>query len=179
MSHQKLDIFREFLGYLFVIILAIIFSVLVRIFVFETYVVPTPSMEPTLLVEDKVIVNKLAYKFHPIKRGDIVAFHSPVEKGKDLVKRAIALGGDKITLTSQGDIYINDKKLVEDYLPDNINPGYDPQTFIIGEDEIFVMGDNRNDSLDSRFFGPINKKDIFGEVFIIYWPPSRFGKPNH
>lgn len=178
MSHHKPDIFREFLGYILVIIFAIIFSVLVRAFVFETYIVPSPSMEPTLLVKDKVIVNKLAYKFHPIVRGDIVAFHSPVEKGKDLVKRVIALGGEKVTLTSEGEVYINDKKLVESYLPHDITPSYDPQTFTVKEDEIFVMGDNRNDSLDSRFFGPIKKKDVFGEILIVYWPPSRWGRPE-
>jgi len=172
MSSKKTNPFKEFLSYFFIIILAVIFSISVRIFIFEPFIIPTPSMEPTLLIGDKVIVNKLAYKMNSVKRGDIVVFHSSV-LGKDLVKRAIALEGDKITLTDNGNIYINGKKITEDYLSEDYNITYNNQTLIIEKGKVFVMGDDRNNSYDSRYFGPIPKEEIFGKVVFIYLPLSR------
>ncbi len=166
-------IFRELLIYILIIFVAVISAVLIRVFIFEPFIVPTPSMEPSLKVGDKVIVNKLAYKFGNVERGDIVAFHSPVEE-KDLVKRAVAVEGDEITLTTEGEIFINGEKNIENYLPADQNISYLNQTVIVGKNEVFVMGDNRNNSFDSRFFGTISEEDIFGEFLIIYWPPSRW-----
>ncbi len=170
--------FREFLSYVLVIICAIIVSVLFRIFIFEPFIVPTSSMEPTLMINDKVIVNKFSYKFFGIKRGEIIVFHSPVENNKDLVKRVIAIEGEIVRLEPDGSIYINDKKLENDYYNKNEKPVYSGQVYEIGKDEIFVMGDNRNDSYDSRYFGPIKEDKVFGKVFLIYWPPSRIGIVN-
>jgi signal peptidase I len=166
-------ILKEFLVYAIIILAAVISATSIRIFIFEPFIVPTPSMEPKLEIGDKVIINKLAYKLGPIKRGDIAAFHSPIEE-KDLVKRVIAIGGDEITLTSEGEIFINGEKITEDYLPEDQNIFYINQTVIINEGEVFVMGDNRNNSFDSRFFGTIPENDVFGKFVIIYWPPSRW-----
>jgi len=166
-------ILKEFLVYVIIILAAVISATSIRIFIFEPFIVPTPSMEPKLEIGDKVIINKLAYKFGPIKRGDIVAFHSPIEE-KDLVKRVIAVEGDEITLTSEGEIFINGEKITEDYLPEDQNIFYINQTVVIDKGEIFVMGDNRNNSFDSRFFGTIPESDVFGKFVIIYWPPSRW-----
>ncbi|MHB1335087.1 MAG: signal peptidase I [Candidatus Humimicrobiaceae bacterium] len=156
-----------------VILFAALVSILFRVFFFEPFIVPTPSMESTLMVQDKVIVNKFSYKFTGIKRGDIVVFHSPVDESKDLVKRAIAFEGETVKLGKDGIIYINDKPIEKDYYTGNAPPEYTGQTFKIGKNEIFVMGDNRNNSYDSRYFGPIQKTDIFGKVFMIYWPVLR------
>ena len=166
-------ILKEFLVYAIIILAAVISATSIRIFIFEPFIVPTPSMEPKLEVGDKVIINKLAYKLGTTKRGDIVAFHSPIEE-KDLVKRVIAIVGDEITLTSEGEIFINGEKITEDYLPEDQNIFYINQTVVINEGEVFVMGDNRNNSFDSRFFGTIPENDIFGKFVIIYWPPSRW-----
>jgi len=108
-----------------------------------------------------------------MKRGDIVAFHSPLEK-KDLVKRVIAIEGDEITLTTEGEIFINGEKIVENYLPADQDIFYINQTVTVGKNELFVMGDNRNNSFDSRFFGTISEDDVFGELVMIYWPSSRW-----
>lgn len=164
-------ILKEFLGYAIVILAAVISATLIRIFILEPFIVPTPSMEPNLRVGDKVIINKMAYKFGTVERGDIVAFHSPLEQ-KDLVKRVIAVEGDEITLTSEGEIFISGEKISESYLPANQNIFYINQTVVVGEGEVFVMGDNRNNSFDSRFFGTIAEDDIFGKFVLIYWPPS-------
>jgi signal peptidase I len=165
---------REILGYFIAIVSAVIVAVLIRIFIFEPFIVPTPSMEPTLMVGDKVIINKLAYKFGDIENGDIIAFHSTIEGEKELVKRAIAVEGDKIVLTSDGEIFVNDERLSEDYVQPGQELSYLNQEFIVGPGEIFVMGDNRNNSFDSRFFGMIPEENVFGEFLIVYWPPSRW-----
>ncbi len=170
---RKRKIFKEFLIYVIIVLAAVVSATLIRIYILEPFIVPTPSMEPMLLVGDKVIINKLAYKFGSVKRGDIIAFHSPIEK-KDLVKRAIAIEGDEITLTTEGEIFINGEKIVEDYLPSDQDIFYINQTVNVGKNELFVMGDNRNNSFDSRFFGTIPEDDVFGEFVIIYWPPSRW-----
>ena len=165
---------REVIGYLIAIISAVILAILIRTFIFEPFIVPTPSMEPTLMVGDKVIINKLSYNFTDIERGDIIAFHSPIEEDKELVKRAIAVEGDEISLTSEGEIFVNGERIEEDYLPGEEDIKYLNQVITVGEDEIFVMGDNRNNSFDSRFFGNIGEDRVFGEFVIIYWPPSRW-----
>ena len=112
-SGQTKKITREVIGYLIAIISAVVLAILIRTFIFEPFIVPTPSMDPTLMVGDKVIINKLAYRFGSIKRGDIVAFHSTTEGEKELVKRAIAIEGDQLVLTSEGEIFINGEKVVE------------------------------------------------------------------
>lgn len=178
MIPKKGSKFREFLGYLIVAVIAALFSIIIRIFVIEPFIVPTPSMSPTLLVGDKVIVNKLAYKFSDINRGDIIAFYSSIEDEKGITKRVIALEGETIYIDPDGDIYIDDQILEEPYLPDNVIENYQESTIILGEDEYFVMGDNRNNSADSRFFGPIDEETVFGKVVFIYGPINRIGIPR-
>ncbi len=170
------SIFKEFLGYFIVAIIAAIFAITLRIFVIEPYIVPTPSMAPTLLVGDRVIVNKLEYKIKPIKRGDIVAVYSPIEK-KNLTKRVIGLSNEEIKLTSDGHVYINGSLLDEPYLPKDEFFSYEDKTYKIGDGQYFLMGDNRNNSSDSRVFGTVGIDKIFGKIIFIYGPISRIGNP--
>ena len=130
---------REIQGYAIAIISAVIVAVLTRVFIIEPFIVPTPSMEPTLIVDDKVIINKLAYKFTAVKRGDIIAFHSNTEDDKELVKRAIAVEGDTVMLTSEGEVFVNGEKAEEDYLPVGMTLSYLNQELTLGKNEIFVM----------------------------------------
>jgi len=174
MPSKKEKIFKEILSYLLVIMGAAAFSISVRIFIFEPFTIPTPSMVPTLQIGDKVIVSKLAFKIKPIKRGDLIVFHSSI--GKDLVKRVIAVEDDEITLTDSGDIYINGEKINEEYILNDYNISYMNETIVVEKGKVFVMGDNRNNSYDSRYLGSISKEDVFGEVVFIYLPLTRFGK---
>ena len=176
-SKNKKNIFKELLGYLIVAAIAAIISIGLRIFVIEPFIVPTPSMSPTLLVGDKVIVNKLEYKFKEVKRGDIVAIYSPLEK-KNLVKRVIGLEGEEISFNIDGQVFINGDEILEPYLPEGFIVSYENKSYKIGDNEYFVMGDNRNNSADSRVFGPISTDNIFGKVIFIYGPVSRIGKPR-
>src|SRR5680860_1025077 len=113
------------------------------------------------MVQDKVIVNKFSYKFTGIKRGDVIVFPSPVDAEKNLVKRAIAFEGETVKLGTDGIIYINGEPIEKDYHLGGAPPEYTGQTFKIGKNEIFVMGDNRNNSYDSRYFGAISRTDVF------------------
>jgi len=174
MPSKKEKIFKEILSYLLVIMGAAAFSISVRIFIFEPFTIPTPSMVPTLQIGDKFIVSKLAFKIKPIKRGDLIVFHSSI--GKDLVKRVIAVEDDEITLTDSGDIYINGEKINEEYILNDYNISYMNETIVVEKGKVFVMGDNRNNSYDSRYLGSISKEDVFGEVVFIYLPLTRFGK---
>jgi signal peptidase I len=147
----------------------------VRAYVFQTYFIPTPSMEPTLLVGDRILVDKLSYHLHAVGRGDIVVFATPPKEVdpsiKDLVKRVIGLPGETIS-SSGGRVYIDGKPLGEPWLPPGtVTTGIATQK--IPPNEYFVMGDNRDDSQDSRFFGPISRSLIVGKVIVRIWPLSR------
>lgn len=148
----------------------------VRTYVAQTFFIPSVSMQPTLLVGDRILVDKLSYRLHGVGRGDIVVFATPPKEQtdpaiKDLVKRVIGLPGDVIS-SSGGRVYIDGKPLTEPWLP----PGTvttDIKTQKIAPRHYFVMGDNRADSQDSRFFGPIPRSLIVGRVVMRIWPLSR------
>jgi signal peptidase I len=161
------------------IIGAIVIALLLKTFLFQAFYIPSESMMPTLEKNDRVLVNKLSYKLHDVHRGDIVVFKAPpgVDPGvKDLVKRVIGLPGDTIEGRNDGFVYINGAKLEEKWLPEGekTEPGFAPVT--VPADSYFVMGDNRGNSKDSRFFKPtpfIKEEDIVGRVFLRIWPLNR------
>jgi len=161
-----------------VLLVALGVAVAVRAFVVQTFFIPSASMEPTLLVGDRILVDKLSYHLHGVGRGDIVVFGRPPREPAtpgvtDLVKRVIGLPGDTIS-SPDGRVWIDGKPLKEPWLPKGtVTTGIKPQK--IPPNEYFVMGDNRGDSQDSRFFGPISKSLIVGRVFFRIWPISRIG----
>jgi signal peptidase I len=169
---------RVFIEWVAIVVVAVLASILVRTFVFETYFIPSASMEPTLMIGDRIIVNKLAVDFGTIHTGDIIVFKAPPNencgtKVDDLVKRVIGVPGDH--LTSKGNtIYINGKPLKITWAH------YEPLGTPIGhvtvkKNNYYVMGDNYPDSCDSRFWGTVPRSDIIGKVFLRIWPISRVG----
>lgn len=160
-----------------IIAAAVLAAVILRAFIVQPYFIPSGSMEPTLKVGDKVLVNKLSYDFHGVRRGDVIVFKKPPDDPTpgitDLIKRVIGLPGE--TIWAQGGyIYIDGRKLNEPWLPKGTITSDFRHTFIpIGE--YFVMGDNRGNSADSRDIGPIAKKLIIGRAFLVVWPISRIG----
>jgi signal peptidase I len=135
-------------------------------------------MEPTLKVGDRVLVNKVSYHLHPINRGDIVVFKRPPGEADDptvtdLIKRVIGLPGDTIEARN-GQVYINDKPLSETYLPAGTETNNLPRQ-VVPRGKYFVMGDNRDNSRDSRFIGPIPGSLIVGRAFVRVWPLSSLG----
>jgi signal peptidase I len=171
---------RTILEWLGVIGGGIAIALLVEAFLIQAFWIPSPSMEPTLDVGDRVLVNKLSYKLHDVHRGDVVVFERPPgastgEDGeiKDLIKRVIAVEGDTIE-AKQGVVYVNGERLDEGYLEPG-TPTTELPRETIPVDQVFVMGDNRTNSEDSRVFGPIDVDDIVGRAFIRVLPITDIG----
>lgn len=159
-----------------VLLAAIGTAVLVRNYVGQTFWIPTASMAPTLAVDDRVVIDKLSYRFREPGRGDIVVFRAPARSdlaGSDLIKRVVALPGEKISVRS-GRVYIDGRQLREPYLPPSVR-SFDFLPFTVPEGRYFLMGDNRTVSNDSRIFGPVRREDIVGRAMIRIWPFSRLG----
>jgi signal peptidase I len=151
---------------------AVAVAFVIKTFLFQAFYIPSVSMEPTLKVRDRVIVNKLSYDFHDVHRGDIVVFKSPPGEDngtvKDLIKRVIALPGETVE-ARDGQILIDGQQLTEPYLPDGVTTGQmEPHKVPSGH--VWVMGDNRPNSKDSRYFGAIDEDLIVGRAFIRVWP---------
>ena len=157
-------------------VLALVIELLIKTFLFQAFFIPSESMVPTLRVHDRVLVNKLSYKLHPVHRGDIVVFKAPEGSDPgidDLVKRVIGLPGETVSATN-GHVDIDGKELPEPYLPKGtITTSF--SAVRLPPDHYWVMGDNRGNSKDSRVFGAITKKNIVGRVFFRIWPFSRLG----
>lgn len=131
-----------------------------------------PSMQPGLHSDERVLVNSLAYVFREPQRGDVIVFHPPDALTQRYIKRVIGVPGDTIQLTLN-DVYVNNIKLVESYLaptPKGYTNNPEPESFRLGPNQYFVMGDNRTNSQDSRFFGPISKREIIGKAEFVVWP---------
>jgi signal peptidase I len=159
-----------------IVLAAALVAGLLREFAFQTFWIPSASMTPTLGVSDRVLVQKAFFTWHDVREGDIVVFtHPPLDTcpgGGDLVKRVIALPGQTI-YSSGNSIYINGHLLSEPYLPH-----YDPlgppiaskqHPFRVPAGDFYVLGDNRSDSCDSRYWGPIKGSSIIGKVILVWW----------
>lgn len=168
------------LEWLVVLVIAVGVSLLVRAFAFQTYFIPSGSMEPTLLVGDRIIVSKLSVELGTIHVGDVVVFRAPPavrtvcgDDVPDLVKRVIGLPGDH--LTSRGNtIYVNGVPLAQPwthYLPLGKAIGH----VTVPRGQYFMLGDNEPDSCDSRYWGTVPRSDIVGKAVVRIWPLSRLG----
>jgi len=154
-------------------IFAAILSLIIITFVVQAFYIPSGSMEPTLMINDRILVAKFLYRFEPISRTDVIVFRYPLNPQRDFVKRVIGLPGDRAQL-KDGIVYVNGQRLSEQgytIKPDFGN--YGPVTVPAGQ--FFVLGDNRNNSEDSRFFGYVPRANIIGKALFIYWPPNRIG----
>lgn len=169
---------RELLENIVLIAFAVVFSLFIRSNVAVAALIPTGSMLPTIQLQDRIIVEKVSYKVQDIERGDIVVFDPPEyvqEKGPDWVKRVIGLPGEKVEIKN-GVVYINDNPLIEGYLLEK--PEYDYGPMIVPNDTYFVLGDNRNDSRDSHYWGVLPKENIVGRAVYKIWPIDHIGPFN-
>lgn len=162
--------FSEFLES---IIIAIILATVIRVFLFQPFYIPSGSMEPTLMPGDRIIVNKLVYRYSEPERGDVVVFKYPLDPEKDYIKRIVAVSGERIEVVD-GRLFINYELVSEHYLPPGlIYNDFGPAEVPAGT--YFVMGDNRNNSQDSRIWGPLPRDNFVGKAVIIFWPLNRIG----
>jgi signal peptidase I len=173
-----------------VVVVAVVVAFLLRTFVIATYSIPSGSMEPTLQVGDRIVVNKLSYDVHGVDRGNIIVFSTPPKEDcagppvADLVKRVIGLPGETVSL-SGGNVFINGRVLKQPWLPASEQgrtyPGPSPEAYSlhrpyrVPQGHVYVMGDNRTLSCDSRYWGPISESTIVGKVDLRIWPLSRVG----
>jgi len=181
-TNSGLQLVREWAT---VLVVALVIAITVRSLILQQFYISGPSMEATMFQDDRVLVNKLSYRLHDIHRGDVVVFDRVTVDGQvvqhdDLIKRVIALGGEKISIKDCR-VFIDGKLLQEPYLND-----YDlaqiviedrcrvpmMEEMIIPNNQLFVMGDNRPQSFDSRMFGPIEQNLVVGRAFVIIWPLS-------
>jgi signal peptidase I len=194
---------RALLEWGILIVVAIVIAIVIKTFLFQAFYIPSASMEPTLEVGDRVLVNKLSYDLHDVHRGDIVVFaaepntewhHAGID---DLVKRVIALPGETLTQCRPNRVCIDGRLLEESYLPKGtitdlpsnlpyITNAAGHKVLVCDADspeggckvpagKVFVMGDNRTNSQDARANGPIKESSIVGRVFVRIWPPGRIG----
>ena len=171
-----------------VVVVALVAALLIKTFAIQAFYIPSPSMVPTLEPGDRVLVNKLSYDFHPVHIGDIVVFRRPPKDTTvgidDLIKRVVALGGQTIYVNGCK-IFVNGKVESQPYLPKGWQyPSSEyctvwttslPNPYKVPAGDFFVMGDNRKDSYDSRYWGPLPASYIVGRAFVRMWPPSRVG----
>jgi signal peptidase I len=200
-AHQR----RNAIEWIVVLAGALIIAIVIKTFLFQAFYIPSDSMEPTLKVGDRVLVNKLSYRLHDVNHGDIVVFDRPSTTGQtvdgcdggqvtippsasfsaeevhDLIKRVIATGGDTVE-QREGSIYVNGKKLDEPYVHKtngvtDKTPSFrfSAQCIKVPEGKVFVLGDNRQDSNASNMFGPIPESSIVGRAFIRVWPLGSIG----
>ncbi len=167
---------RNILEWVIVLGAAVAVAIILRTSVFHAFYIPSESMEITLFERDRILVNKVSYRLHDVNRGDVVVFRRPDDQPgeiRDLIKRVIALPGE--TVEGRGStIYINGQVLIEPYLTaGEVIADFDP--VVIPEGELFVMGDNRDNSGDSRVFGTIDTERVIGRAFFLFWPLDRIG----
>jgi signal peptidase I len=168
---------RNTIEWIVVIAGALLVAFVIKTFFVQAFYIPSRSMEPTLQVRDRVLVNKLVDDADDLHRGDIIVFERPDEAGpgdvRDLIKRVVGLPGDEIE-AHDGHVYIDGEELAESYLPDDtLTPDFRRQS--VPRDHIFVLGDNRDDSAASNVFGPVSEDLIVGRAFIRVWPLDDIG----
>jgi len=175
-SRRRKSVGHQLVEWLVVLAVAVTAAFLVRAFVLQQFAVSGHSMDTTLHNGDRVLVNKLSYRLHDPNRGDVVVLKTLEGAGeRDLIKRVIALPGETLEYRNCV-VYIDGKELIEPYLdPTVVTPtqcGGSQAPITIGVDEVFVMGDNRGGSKDSRNIGPVSHSDLLGRAFVILWPSA-------
>jgi len=154
--------------------IAIAVSWFVIAFVYQQVLVDGTSMMPGLMDRDRLIINKFAYRFGEEKRGDVVVFLYPGDHTKSYIKRVIGLPGDDVRV-ERGHVFVNGGELAEPYVAERFQDDRSAQETVVPAGDVYVMGDHRSISSDSRDFGPVPKKLIYGKAAYVYWPMKDSG----
>ncbi|MDH6060777.1 signal peptidase I [Chrysosporum bergii ANA360D] len=164
---------------LILIAIALCLAILIRTFIAEPRYIPSDSMLPTLHTGDRLVVEKVSYRFHPPATGEIIVFQPPAElqrrgypQDQAFIKRVIGTPGKTVQVTN-GKVYLDGKALEEDYIAEPPNQPF--PAVQVPPEKFFVMGDNRNDSNDSRYWGFLPRKNIIGRAVFRFWPLDRIG----
>jgi len=159
------------------IVIAVVLAFFIRTFIVQPYKIPTGSMYPTLQQGDRILVNKFMYRFREPRRGEVIVFNYPEDVTKQFIKRLIATGQEEIEITLDGKIKINGKQItfppiseIRYYIENTTVYG---RNVLVDKDSYYVLGDNSENSRDSRFWGFVPKKYLQGKAFLLYWPINR------
>lgn len=179
-SNPKSKFWQQLRENLQIIAIALALALLIRALIAEPRYIPSDSMLPTLEVGDRVVVEKISYRFHPPATGEIIVFDPPPQlqiqgypKDQAFIKRIIATPGQTIQIQN-GTVYINGNPLEENYIAEP--PNYQMGLIQVPEDQLFVMGDNRNNSNDSHVWGFLPKSHVIGHACFRFWPFNRIGR---
>jgi signal peptidase I len=157
------------------LIISLSVSAFIIIFLYQPVKVEGTSMMPSLDDQERIFVNKFVYRMEPIQRGDIVVFHYPRDPSKSFIKRVIGLAGDHIRIDT-GQVFVNGVSLEEDYVPADYADQRSYPEVIVSANAYFLLGDHRTMSNDSRDFGPVQQKFIYGKAVFGYWPMDKMGR---
>jgi signal peptidase I len=156
------------------LVVSVAVSAFIIIFLYQPVRVEGTSMLPVLEDQDRLFINKIAYRVGDIHPGDVVVFQYPHDHTKSYIKRVIALPGDHLRI-NQGDVYVNGKRLAEPYVPSRFADDRSLPETVLPSNEYWVMGDHRSISSDSRDFGPVDRGLIYGKAVFVYWPMEQVG----
>ena len=156
------------------VVISVVIAAIVIVFLYQPVKVEGTSMMPWLTDQERIFVNKFVYRFGEIHRGDIVVFWFPLDPTKSYIKRVIGLPGDLVEV-KQGTVYVNSQAIEEDYVPDQYRDRMDYRAVKIADDHYYVLGDHRNASNDSRTWGTVERRRIYGKAVFVYWPLEKFG----
>jgi signal peptidase I len=156
---------------------SVLIAVISIVFIYQPVKVEGTSMMPGLTDQERIFINKFTYRFGlgSIERGDTVVFEYPLDNSKSYIKRVIGLPGDAVRI-DRGQVYVNDQPLQEDYVESDYRDDISMQTMVVKADEYFVLGDHRNSSSDSRVWGTVARKYIYGKAVFCYWPLNKMGR---
>ena len=157
------------------LIISLSISAFIIIFLYQPVKVEGTSMMPSLDDQERIFVNKFVYRMEPIQRGDIVVFHYPRDPSKSFIKRVIGLAGDHIRIDT-GQVFVNGESLEEDYVPSEYADQRSYPELIVPPNAYFLLGDHRTMSNDSRDFGAVQQKFIYGKAVFGYWPMDKMGR---
>ena len=167
-------ILTEFRGWLKDILLAVVIAFLMVVFLYQPVKVEGTSMQPELLDQERIFVNKFVYHFEEIHRGDIVVFWYPKDPSKSFIKRVLGIPGDVVSIRD-GQVYINGQLVEERYVPRGYQDADSYPVVRVREGHYYVLGDHRNASNDSRSWGLVPRKYIYGKAVFRYWPVEKAG----
>ena len=156
------------------LVVSVMVSTFIIIFLYQPVRVEGTSMLPVLEDQDRLFINKLAYRVGEIHRGDVVVFLYPHDHEKSYIKRVIALPGDTLRI-DHGQVYVNETRVEEPYVPRQFEDDRSQPEMTVPQHEYFVMGDHRSVSSDSRDFGPVDRELIYGKAAFVYWPMDQAG----
>src|SRR3974390_156851 len=155
------------------LIIALSLAVVIIIFFYQPVKVEGTSMTPLISDQERIFINKFVYRYEPIERGDVVVFWYPLDRTKSFIKRVVGLPDDRVEIR-EGRVYVNGKLLPEPYVPREVADSGSLPEERIPDGEYFVMGDHRTSSNDSRIFGPVPRRFIYGKAVFAYWPGEHF-----